>query len=292
MKDILTQKGTFKSFDGTEIYYEVRGEGKPVVFAYGIACLINHWHHQVKYFSQEYQTIVFDYRGHHKSEVPSNPENLSMDDLSNDIIELLKHLNIKSAHFCGHSFGVPVLLNAYNLNPEMFNSLILLNGFSTNPFAGMFGTDVTQYIFQALKTLQEYVPDTTSFLWKKLLDSQVAAILLSLAGGFNLNLTEFKDIEAYVKGLSNLPIDSLITMFEHMVEYDGAEVCKKITHPTFILGGAKDLVTPVRHQLKLHKAINGSQFVSVPYGTHCTQLDLPEFVNLKIEKFMRDIDSI
>ncbi len=291
MKDIITRKGTFTSFDGTEIYYEVRGEGKPIVFAYGIACLINHWHHQVKYFSQEYQTIVFDYRGHHKSQVPSDPEKLSMDDLAQDIVELLKHLKIKQAHFCGHSFGVPVLLNAYSLNPKMFSSLMLLNGFSTNPFAGMFGTDVTQYVFNALKTLQEYVPDTTHFLWKKLLDSQIAAILLSLAGGFNLNLTEFKDIEAYVKGLSNLPLDSLIKMFEHMVEYDGSEVLKTITHPTFVLGGAKDLVTPLRHQLKLHKAIKGSQFVKVPYGTHCTQLDLPDFVNLKIEKFIKEFSS-
>ncbi len=289
MKDIISHKNSFKSFDGTSIYYEIRGEGEPLVFAYGIGCLINHWQHQIKYFSQNYKTIVFDYRGHHKSDTPENQDNLSMDHLAQDIICLLEHLNLPSAHLCGHSFGVPVLLNTYKLNPEIFKSLILLNGFSTNPFAGMFGTDVTQYIFNALKTLQLYVPDTTSFLWRKLLDSQVAAVLLSLAGGFNLNLTEFKDIETYVKGLSTLPLDPLIKMFEHMTEYNGDDVLKAIDKPCLVVGGAKDLVTPIKLQRAMHKSIKGSQFVKIPYGTHCSQLDLPDLVNLKIEKFIKSL---
>src|SRR4051794_10295095 len=99
MSDIIKQTGTFKSFDGTQIYYEVRGTGKPIIMCYGIGCLMNHWRHQIKYFSQNYQTIVFDYRGHHNSPVPENRDNVSINAICEDIKLLADHLEIKSASF-------------------------------------------------------------------------------------------------------------------------------------------------------------------------------------------------
>jgi len=77
--EISKTTGTFESFDGTKIYYEVRGQGRPIVLCYGLACLINHWTHQIKAFSMDYQTIVFDYRGHHNSDTPVKRENLTID---------------------------------------------------------------------------------------------------------------------------------------------------------------------------------------------------------------------
>jgi hypothetical protein len=37
----------------------------------------------------------------------------------------------------------------------------------------------------------------------------------------------------------------------------------------------------------MHLKVKGSDFFMVPYGSHCTQLDMPELVNLKIERFLR-----
>ncbi len=288
MKDVEVTKGHFKSFDGTEIYYESRGSGEPIIFAYGIGCLINHWTHQIKYFSQNYQTIVFDYRAHHKSQIPENEDYLTMDCLAKDIVALADHLKLEKLHFCGHSFGVPVLINTYKHAPQLFKSLILLNGFITNPFTGMFGTDISQHLFNLLKSAQGSLPDTTNYIWEKILDNQISPIILSLAGGFNINLTEFKDIEAYTHGLASLELKPLITLFENMTEFDGTEISQNIDCPSLILGGTKDLVTPLKHQIKIHELIDGSEFSKIPYATHCSQLDLPELVNLKIEKFVEN----
>ena len=38
----------------------------------------------------------------------------------------------------------------------------------------------------------------------------------------------------------------------------------------------------------MHHLIPNSEYALIPYGTHCTQLDLPEYVNLRIEKFLKD----
>jgi pimeloyl-ACP methyl ester carboxylesterase len=63
-------------------------------------------------------------------------------------------------------------------------------------------------------------------------------------------------------------------------------VLEKIRVPTLIISGSKDGVTPASHQYAMQKKIKGSELLRVPYGSHCTQLDLPEFVNLRVEKFL------
>ena len=73
-----------------------------------------------------------------------------------------------------------------------------------------------------------------------------------------------------------------------MIKYDGTSVLDRIECPTLIIGGQKDTVTPLEFQEDLHKRIKGSEYVVVPHGTHCTQLDMPDFVNLKIEKFFKE----
>lgn len=286
MKQVPKKTGYFKSFDGTQIYYEVRGEGLPIVLNYGIVCLINHWHNQIKYFSQKYQTIAFDLRGHHNSAVPQDPSHLSIDAIAQDIKALTDHLKIKKASFWGHSFGCQFLIRAYDMYPEIFHNLIFVNGFATNPLNGMLGTDNINQVFQFIKQIYKIVPETMGLTWEKLVNNPITMRMLAISGGFNLNLTGFKDVEIYARGMSNIPVDVFLTLFEDMVQYNGTNVLERIDCPTLIIGGKKDTVTPLQHQLHLHNKIKGSEFMEVPYGTHCTQLDMPDLVNLRIEKFL------
>lgn len=287
---ILTAKttGSFKSFDGTEIYYEVRGEGQPLVMAYGIGCLTNHWIHQIQYFSRRYQTIVFDYRAHHRSSIPENLENLSLDALAQDIENLAQHLNLKKISLWGHSFGVQVAIRTYDMFPELIENLVFINGFATNPIQGMFGNDLATTAFQLLKSGYKKLPETLGFLWKVAVNNPVSIQLSALAGGFNLNLTHFKDVEIYTKAIASMDLYAFLTLFENMMNYDGRPVLNRIEVPTLIIAGKQDSVTPLRYQEEMHQKIRGSDYLIVPYGSHCTQLDMPDLVNLKIEHFLNE----
>lgn len=286
---IPKQTGFFESFDGTPIYYEVRGEGKPLFLVYGIVCLMNHWQHQIKYFSQKYKVITLDLRGHHSTPVPQNRDNLTIDSIAQDIIGLSQHLGIKKASFWGHSFGTQILVRAYDLKPELFSNLVLINGFASNPLNGMFGTDVVNTVFDFAKQTYGILPETFSFMWKKLATNPIGMRLSALAGGFNLNLTSFKDIEIYAKGVASIDTDVFLGLFEKMMKYDGTSVLDRIDCPSLIITGEKDTVTPKEFQEIMYKKIKGSQFFVVPHGTHCSQLDMPDFVNMKIEKFLKEI---
>ncbi|MFN7262874.1 MAG: alpha/beta fold hydrolase [Pseudobdellovibrionaceae bacterium] len=279
--------GKFKSFDGTEIYYESRGQGDPIVFVYGIACLMNHWHHQVSFFSKNYQVITFDLRGHHRSGIPEDQSRLNLHSIARDIPVLLRELGLTQAHFVGHSFGAQVLLSAYDQAPSIFKSITFVNGFAKNPLKGMFGLDVVEPFFHGVKNMYAKFPEILTELWRVSTDNPLSQIGAGLVGGFNLSRTEFKDIEIYARGVSHLSLAVLIPYFEDMMSFQGDLVAEKISCPALILSGDKDNVTPQKFQVELHERIKGSQFVVVPYGSHCTQLDFPDYTNLKIKEFIQ-----
>jgi pimeloyl-ACP methyl ester carboxylesterase len=283
--------GTFRSFDGTRIYYEVRGEGFPIVLNYGIGCLLNHWRHQIKHFSQNFKVIAYDYRAHHRSDIPEDRGQLSIDAMAQDLKALLDHLEIQKASLWGHSFGVQMLTRHYDLYPNFAHSLVFINGFVQNPLQGMFGSDVTSTVFQAFKTGYHVLPETLSFLWRASVQNPLAIQMSALAGGFNLKLTSFKDIEIYARGIAAMDLNAFIQIFESMMNYDGKPVLSRIHAPTMIIGGKQDSVTPQKHQEELHQLVKGSDFFMVPYGSHCTQLDMPELVNLKIERFLKNLPT-
>ncbi|MBX7230682.1 MAG: alpha/beta hydrolase [Bdellovibrionales bacterium] len=281
--------GTFSSFDGTNIYYEVRGDGPPLIMAYGIGCLTNHWTQQIRYFSQKYTTIVFDYRAHHKSEMPASRENLNIDSLAQDVKSLLDHLSLEKVSLWGHSFGVQVAVRVFDMYPDRIHNLVLINGFVSNPMQGMFGNEIASSFFRLFKEGYRYLPETFSFLWKASINNPIAIQLSALAGGFNLHLTSFKDIEVYARGIASMDLNSFLTLFDNMMSYDGKPVLDRIHVPTLIIGGKKDSVTPQAVQEELHRRIRSSQLLMVPYGSHCTQLDMPDLVNLKIEQFLSSL---
>ncbi len=283
----LTEKrtGTFKSFDGTPIYYEIRGSGPPLILNYGIGCLMNHWHPQIKYFATKYQVITYDYRAHHLSAIPENFEHLDIDSMAQDIKALMHELNIEQAHFCGHSFGVQLLVRTYDMYPHLFKDLVFINGFVQNPLVGMFGNDMALSFFHMFKSGYGLLPETLTQLWKMAIENPIAIKLSALAGGFNLQLTSLKDIEIYARGVATLDLKAFLKMFESMLNYDGHSVLERIEVPTLIIAGANDTVTPLKHQEDLHRKVKNSSFLLVPMGSHCSQLDMPDLINLKMDQF-------
>lgn len=279
---------TIPSFDGSPLYYEVRGSGpRTLVFVYGIACLMNHWHYQLENFSRDYTVISFDLRGHHKSGPVRDLNSLNVTSLAQDLNFLLDHLDVKNVTGLGHSFGTPVLLEAHRLRPDFFSSYVFVNGFQKNPIKGMFGLDVIEPFFHFVKAQFQKNPILWNSLWRTLVDNPLSMQLAALAGGFNIKLTEFKDIEIYAKGVSQLDLEVFIPLFESLMEFDGSQILPTIWQPTLVIAGEKDNITPKAFQAEFKEKISHAKYVEVPSGSHCTQLDFPEYVNLKIEEFLK-----
>lgn len=280
------QTGTIASFDGTSVYYEFRGDGEAVVLCYGIACLFNHWNFQLQKFSQNYQTLVYDYRAHHKTPPPKDPKNLSIEAIAKDLIEILDHNEIKSANLVAHSFGSQVIFWVYRLRPDLVKKIVLINGLFRNPFELTMSKERILKGIDSFEALYSKSPGLYDKMWSKGAQSPILVLLSSLFGGFNLAKTRMKDIEIYFRGVSGLKLSNFLILFKDMVQSDHEDLLEAIDCPTLIMCGSKDSLTPVEDQKLMNSKIKNSQLVTIPYGSHCVQLDFPEMVNLQIEKFI------
>lgn len=281
-------KSYFKSFDDTSIYYEVRGSGEPVVFIYGIGCLMNHFVYQTFDLAKKYQVISIDLRGHGKSSIPKLKKNISLSAIAKDIDLLLKKLKLTNAHFVGHSFGSSILLEAYKTNRKIFKSLVLINAFSSNPLNGMFYSEkMISQVYEYINNFSNSLPESFSLLWENVLDNALSPYILSFLGGFNHKHVVKKDIDIYIQGIAYIDKTVFFKFFKEMVIVDYSKLLKKIKKPTLIIAGKKDPITPLEKQKKLNKNIKGSTLFIFEEGSHCTQLDFPKQLNKILKDFIK-----
>lgn len=286
-KPVPVIKSHFKSFDKTSIYYEVRGNGEPVVLVYGIGCLMNHFIYQSFVLAQNYRVISIDLRGHGNSGAPDLKKNISILAIAKDIAFLLKKLHLPKAHFVGHSFGCSVLLEAYKQNKKIFKSLSLINGFASNPLEGMFHSKkVMSQAYQYIDSFSKSLPESFSLLWESLIDNSFSPYMLSWLGGFNPRTVAKKDIEIYIQGIAYINQSVFLKLFNEMTKANYSSLLSKINVPTLIIAGKKDPLTPVKKQKDLKKNIKNSQLIIFEQGSHCTQLDFPEKLNNHLQQFI------
>lgn len=290
MSPITKTSGYFESFDGTRIYYETRGQGKPLVFVYGIACLINHWHEQINFFSRNYQTIICDFRGHHFSETPEDKKNLSLDALSKDVLALCDHLQVKEAVFIGHSFGTEVLLQSYLQRPVLFKGVAFVSGFFSNPFESLLTGPQLQQVFQHVKKAYNAAPAVMTALWKYGVTNPISVFLSAVVGGFNLEQTSMKDIEIYAQGVANIDVRVFLTLFEELTQHNSISELPRVQIPALVIAGEKDSLTPSHVQQQITNSLPEAELYLLPHGSHCVQLDFPDIVNAKIEAFLQKLD--
>lgn len=100
--------GYFKSFDGAKIYYEVRGNGMPVVLVHGFMGSGESWKRTALFtdlLNAGYQVISFDMRGNGKSDKPHTASAYENDAEAKDIMGLLNELGVNTYDVVGYSRG-------------------------------------------------------------------------------------------------------------------------------------------------------------------------------------------
>jgi pimeloyl-ACP methyl ester carboxylesterase len=113
--------------NGVKIYYEVEGEGPPLILAHPLTSSLGAWRRDgyVDALKNDYQLILFDARGHGKSDKPHNPAACYPSVLATDVISILDELKINQAHYFGYSLGSRVGFWLATHHPQRFFSYIL-----------------------------------------------------------------------------------------------------------------------------------------------------------------------
>jgi len=109
--------------NGIELYYEVHGDGPPLLLIMGLGANATAWWKQVPALSQRYTVIAFDNRGAGRSEKPSGA--YSIPQMADDAAALMDALAIPASHVFGMSLGGMIAQEFALRHPERVRALIL-----------------------------------------------------------------------------------------------------------------------------------------------------------------------
>ena len=113
--------------DGVKIHYEIQGTGEPVILIHGLhASAQLNWGAPgiIADLARHYRVIALDCRGHGQSGKPMK-EGEYGEKMVGDVVRLIDHLHLPSAHLVGYSMGGMVSLKLAATHPERVRSAIL-----------------------------------------------------------------------------------------------------------------------------------------------------------------------
>jgi 3-oxoadipate enol-lactonase len=110
------------------MYYEIHGDGEPLVLIVGLATDISEWEGIIGWLAKKYQVLAFDNRDAGRTDKPDAHYSIEM--MANDTAGLMQTLGLEQAHVLGISMGGRIALALALQHPKRIKKLVLV---STSP---------------------------------------------------------------------------------------------------------------------------------------------------------------
>ncbi|KAF2955303.1 alpha/beta hydrolase [Marinitoga sp. 38H-ov] len=244
-------------FEELGIYYEVHGEGKPLVLLNGIMMSTASWIEHIKILKNYFQVIVYDMRDQGKSSKLSIKYDISVH--SEDLKKLLEHLGLKKVNLLGLSYGGQVAEIFASKYPEYVDKLILSN---TTYKVDNFLASVGEAWKVAAKTY-----DGESFF-------DLALPFIYSKTFYNNNYNWLKNRRKIFKELLTKEwFDGFIRLASSNLNFDVSNEIEKIKCETLLIAADEDIITPISDMEFINKKIKKSEMVIIKNSGHAAFLE-------------------
>lgn len=119
--------GNYADVNGIKMYYEIHGEGKPLVLIHGGGSTIyTTFGTTLPMLAKHYKVIAVELQAHGHTSDRDAPESFAQD--ADDVAALLKHLHISKAYIFGFSNGASTTLQIAIRYPEVADKIVVVAG--------------------------------------------------------------------------------------------------------------------------------------------------------------------
>ncbi|HMK65980.1 MAG TPA: alpha/beta fold hydrolase [Thermodesulfobacteriota bacterium] len=249
--------------EGTHIYYEVHGQGPVMLLTHGFSATGRMWQRQIEAFSRNHTLILWDLRGHGRSDYPDDPGLYSKALTLADMAALLDQVGADRAIIGGLSLGGYMSLAFYREYPERVKALLIID---TGPG---FRRDEAREAWnrKALAAADRYEKEGPDLLQSASLD-QAEAKHRSATG-----------LARAARGM--------------LTQWDGQVIdsLPSIKVPTLIVAGGDDKpYLPATDYMALK--IPRARKVIIPKAGHAVNIDQPEIFNEAVLSFLNNLGSV
>lgn len=261
----------YADVNDTTIYYEIAGDGDPLILVHGFTLDTRMWDDQFTEFSKRYRVIRYDLRGFGRSSVPEEGKPYSH---AKDLKELLDHLSIRKASVIGLSMGGGIAIIFTLEYPDYVSSLVpvdsVLGGFRwssdfSESFTSLFSIARELGVESAIKAFMN-----GALLEPAMRNPLVAGRLRELIGSYS-----------GWRFVNDDPLESLDPS-------PNTRLCE-IDCPTLVVVGEYDIPTFQGVADRINEEVSNSTKVMIPGVGHMSNMEDPESFNREVLSFLESL---
>jgi pimeloyl-ACP methyl ester carboxylesterase len=245
------RNGNYVDVGGLHSYYEVSGEGEPLLLLHGGFCPVETFDGLTSRLAAACRVYLPERRGHGRTPDAEGP--ITFEIMAQDTIAFMDALDIRSAHLVGWSDGAVVALHVALQRPDLVRKLVLI------------GTAINHDGLPA-EAREMLGPGLTPEILPPFLRELYANV--SPDGPEHFDVV-FGKLSATWKTEPNFQLSEL----------------ERLAMPTLVMLGDRDMVT-VEHAAAVQRAIPDAQLAVVPGASHGLPMETPELVSRPVIAFL------
>lgn len=247
-----------------DLYYEVNGNGHPVVLLTGGADIRN-WTFIEHLLAKHYKVVTFDVRGTGKSPSPLEDVNYV-----EDLLSLLDSLNISQATLIGHSMGGQIATEFALNDPKRVSNLVLLA-------PALSGFNYSEAFGERMKMVHEAAPDIDKMIELLLSDPSYRVVTVSPHKDLMVQM-----LRHHMNRMFEWPAVKIIWPQPPAIERLG-----ELQVDTLLMIGKEDSIDN-RHVADYFRKHSKARIIDIPGADHMFNLTHPEKLYHHIIRFMEE----
>ncbi|MDA7750095.1 alpha/beta hydrolase, partial [Candidatus Pelagibacter sp.] len=257
------------NFDPNQNYYSfINNNTDPLVFIHGVGLDHKMWKPQVN-FLNNHSIITYDLLGHGRT--PYNKKEVTLNDFSNQLVDLLKFLKIDKINLIGFSLGSLIALNfASNFQDKLKTLILLGTTYGRN-------TEQRDLVIERFEQAKLNKPISKQALKRWFTEEYLNAHpeiydqfikILTKDGEDHLNFLKAYKLFAY--------------------HQDDINMIKKIKTKTLVMTGSNDMGSTVEMSKSLSNDLINSSFTEINNGKHLCSIEYADNVNINLKNFINN----
>jgi pimeloyl-ACP methyl ester carboxylesterase len=264
----------YLTVNGTQLYYEDEGQGKPILFIHGLWGSCRFFEKQLDYFTQRYRVLLLDLRGHGRS-APIH-SGYTMANYARDIHELMHRLELTKTVLVGWSMGAFVVWDYFKqFGAENVKATVIVDQSASDfkrpdwPTGAFDFAEICRWMANIQTDRAEAMREFISFFFK--------------------GEPTTRDLRWMLDEMTRIPasIAGAVLFAQSVEDYRG--VLPNVNVPTLICFGRGDKFFPIAAGEYLNQNLPQAQMVVFEQSGHCPFLEEPERFNKEVDQFLRSL---
>lgn len=258
--------------NGIDIYYEVQGEGEPVVLIPYLAADQACYAFQVAEYAKHFTCFTVDLRGAGLSSKPEGTYTTEL--LADDVAAFMQAAGVDRAHVSGLSLGAATGMWLAAKHPARVKSLSLHSAWpNTDPFL--------RAVVEGWQIMAQGLGSVTDMVIKGIFPWCFTPEMYAARPEYVSSLAEF------VRGRPMPPVDAFLRQSGAVLTHDAREVLGSIQAPTLLTFGQHDMVTSTRFADPLSDAIPESELIVFEHCAHAPIYEDVDEFNQQTQAFLQ-----